>query len=181
MGRRLLLLALAVAACQSEPPQRPPETAPPEPTAGTTRVLGPPPTPFDAAEVVFDTTEPPEIVVQIPPRPAPPSRPPSPRPVPAPSPAPPRGSSGRCDVRATESYCFTYTGEAWTPESARAQCDAAPDASFASGTCPTEGRIATCTFERESAPGREIVYTYYAPYDPTLAALACPGLFARIE
>ncbi|WP_420456994.1 hypothetical protein [Rubrivirga sp.] len=180
MGRRLLLLALAVGACQGEPPT-PAGDVSPGPAPETTRAVRPPPTPFDAAEVVFDTTEPPETVVQIPPRPAPPPRPPLPRPAPAPSPGPPSGASGRCDVRATESYCFAYTGEAWTPESARAQCDAAPDAAFAPGACPTEGRIATCTFERESAPGRELVYTYYAPYDPALAALACPGLFARIE
>ena len=183
MARRLLLLALVLSACESDPsrsdprptgPTAPPRVAVPEPVDA-------PHTPFDAAQAVFDTTEPPEQVVQIPPRPLPPPRPPRPRPTPPPSPQPPRGTSGRCDVRGTESYCFAYTGEGWTPESARAQCDAAPDATFSPGTCPVEGRIATCTFERESTPGREIVYTYYAPYDPALAALACPGTFTRIE
>ncbi len=76
--------------------------------------------PFDAAEVVFDTTEPPEQIVQIPPRPAPPPRPPTPRP---PAPHAPDAASvvgARCRAAATsarsESYCFAYTGDGWTPE-----------------------------------------------------------------
>ena len=183
MARRLsLLVLLAVAACQSGPdrPRGAPEAddldqadAAPE----TARVA-PPPTPFDAAEAVFDTTEPPETVVEIPP---PPPRRPDPEPRPAPPTPVPQGPAGSCDVRRTEGYCFTYTGDGWTPEAARVQCGGAPDGSFATGACPTTARIATCTFTRDSAPGREIVYTYYSPYDPTLAALACPGTFERIE
>lgn len=187
MARRLLLLALVLAACRTDPPQATPDAdgpdttaaseAPPD-TVSTDQPPSPPPTPFDAAEVVFDTIEPPEQVVQIPPRPAPPS---APTPGARPAPTPPPAASGSCDVRATEGYCFTYTGDGWTPETARDQCASAPDATFGAGTCPLQGRIATCTFERPSAPGREILYTYYAPYDPTLAELACPGTFTRIE
>ena len=182
--RLALLLLLAVAACQSGPdrPRRPTEVdTPGSPSAirpDTTR-RAPPPTPFDAAEAVFDTTEPPETVVEIPPAPPPPAPPPDPRPGP-PSPVP-RGPAGNCDVRRTEGFCYTYTGDGWTPETARAQCASAPDATFSAGACPTTARIATCTHTRDSAPGREIVYTYYSPYDPTLAALACPGAFERIE
>ena len=84
-------------------------------------------------------------------------------------------------MRTTEGYCFAFTGESWTPSAARSQCAAAPDAAYAPATCPLDGRVATCTFERPSQPGREIVYTYYAPYDPRLAELACPGTFARVE
>ena len=178
MARRLLLLALALAACRSDADQGgPPEPAlrPVPHSFDTARAV--PPTPFDAAETVFDTTEPPEAVVQIPPTPP---RPPAP-PRPAPAPPTPRGPAGSCDVRETEGYCFAYTGDGWTPEAARAQCATAPDAAFSTGACPTADRIATCAFERESAPGRGLLYTYYAPYDPTLAALACPGTFGRIE
>lgn len=179
MARRLLLLLpLFLAACQPDAsgpggdPSPAHEDAPPQDTVRTA-----PLTPFDAAETVFDTTEPPEVVVEIPP--LPPPAPPPPRPDPAPP--PPEGPVGSCDVRATEGYCFAYTGDAWTPEAARTQCDAAPEATFTAGTCPSADRTATCTFERDSAPGREIVYTYYAPYDPALAAIACPGRFERIE
>ena len=181
MARRLFLLAVVLAACRPEADQatsgtnkdsvRSVETLP-----DTTRPE--PPTPFDAAHAVFDTTEPPQTVVEIPPTPRPLPRP-APRPAP-PLPTP-RAPAGSCDVRATEGYCFAYTGDGWTPESARAQCASAPDAAFTAAACPTADQIATCTFERDSAPGREIVYSYYAPYDPTLAALACPGTFARIE
>lgn len=179
--RLVLLLALAVAACQSGPdrppgPDAPTQAPPPRPDTGRRAA---PPTPFDAAQAVFDTTEPPETVVEIPPLPPPPAPEPDPRPTP-PSPVP-RGPAGNCDVRRTEGFCFTYTGDGWTPETARAQCASAPDAAFSAGACPTTARIATCTYTRDSAPGREIVYTYYSPYDPTLAALACPGTFERIE
>ena len=189
-----LALGLAAGACRSDPD---PPTPDPTPSVATplatpradsaTTAGGPsaPPTPFDAATVVFDTVEPPGQVVQIPPRPAPP--PPRPGPVPRPPrPAPPpppstRGPSGSCDVRSTEGYCFAFTGEAWTPDAARSRCAAAPSASFDVGTCPLADRIATCAYERPTAPGREVVYTYYAPYDLALAELACPGSFTRIE
>lgn len=169
----LLFAVVALAACRADPPA--PES-PPAAVPVATLVRRPPPsTPFDAADTTFDTVEPPEQTVQFPPRP-------EPRPEPrTPPPPPPRDSAGSCDVRATEGFCFTYTGEGWTPAAARDQCTAAPNASFDSGTCPREGRIATCTFERPSAPGREIVYTYYEPYDPALAELACPGTFARTD
>ncbi|HEX8299820.1 MAG TPA: hypothetical protein VF594_11730, partial [Rubricoccaceae bacterium] len=110
-----------------------------------------------------------------------PSGPPSdPRPA-APSPA------GSCDVRPAESYCFAYTGPAWTPEAASVNCVAAPGATFRTAACPTAGRIATCTFRRPSDPDRELVYTTYAPADGdlraalTLARLACPGTFEAVE
>ena len=84
-------------------------------------------------------------------------------------------------MREAEGFCFTFTGDGWTPQSARAQCDAAPEAAFGPGSCPLADRIATCAFERPSAPGREIVYVYYAPYELALAELACPGTFTRLD
>lgn len=175
MGRPFLLLALAlgVAGCRGEPPEPP---APP--------MQSEPATPFDAAPLVFDTTEPPEQTVQIPPRPAP--RPPEPTrtpPLPEPTPPapPPAGVSGSCDVRATEGFCFAYTGPGWTAAEAEDHCDAAPDAAFGPAACPLDDRVATCVYRRPSAPGREIVYTYYAPFDLTLAELACPGTFTRVN
>ena len=176
MTRRLLLLSALLAACG--PPDPPPEPrrvaeAPPGSTAAD------PPTPFDAADAAFEPTEPPEQTVQFPPRPAPPPARPPPRP--APPPVPLRGPSGSCDVRATEGFCFTFSGAGWTPDAARAQCDAAPQAAFGPGTCPLLGRVATCAFEPPDEPGREIVYTYYAPYELALAELACPGTFTALE
>jgi len=84
-------------------------------------------------------------------------------------------------VRASEGFCFAFTGDAWTADAARTRCQSAPEATFDPGTCPLVGRIATCAYTPPSAPGREIVYTYYAPYDIALAELACPGTFTRIE
>ena len=138
-----------------------------------------PPTPFDAAPIVFDTTEPPEQVVQIPNRPTP--TPPDPEPEPSPPPPPDAGPSGSCDVRASEGFCFAYTGSGWTPQSARAHCADAPNATFSGGSCPLRDRIATCTFRRPSDPSRELVYSYYEPYDLGLAELACPGTFTRVR
>ena len=172
----LLLAGLTLAACERESPAAP--SAPAAPVAAALPDDPAPAPPFDASDMVFEPAEPPEPVVQIPTRPLPPR--PSPEPAPLPAPAP-RSQAGRCDVRETEGYCFAYTGEAWTPADARAQCTAAPGARFADAACPLADQVATCTFERSSAPGREIVYTYYAPYDLSLAELACPGSFARVE
>ena len=177
-----LALAGALAGCGGEPA---PTREPPAATGGAERPPGPP-------AIVFDTTEPPEVVVQIPkpepdpPRPAvepDPEPPPRPRPPrPRPPPPPPRGGpSGSCDVRATEGYCFAYTGAGWTPASARANCDGAPSATFGPGACPLADRIATCAFRRPSEPDREILYTYYAPADLLMAELACPGTFTVVE
>ena len=185
MGRLvpLVLLAALAAGCRTDPPEPPPAApaAPAPASADTVRETSPedapPPTPFDAAPIVFDTIEPPERVVQIPPRPQP-SRPPPTPPRPAPTHARPAGS---CDVRETESFCFAYTGTGWTPAAAQTHCAAAPASAFGAGTCPTEGRIATCTFRRPSEPTRELVYTYYEPYDVGLAELACPGEFTRVR
>ncbi len=171
--------AVALAGCERQPPAAEPAGAP-RPRAATSGPSGP--APFDARGVVFEPAqpeEPPESVVQIPPRPAP-----APAPAPTVAPPPPpasRGPSGSCDVRASEGFCFAFTGDGWTPGAARAQCDAAPEAEFGPGTCPLEDRVATCAFERPSAPGREIVYVYYEPYEPALAELACPGTFTRLE
>jgi hypothetical protein len=165
----LLLLALGAAGCRTEPD---PDAAAPEAPAA-------PAPPADEGPAPSDALEPPETVVEIAPRPAPP---PAPDPEPAPPPPPPAsGPSGSCDVRATEGFCFTYTGPGWTPREAAANCDAAPGARFGPGTCPLDGRVAACAFRRPSAPDREIVYTYYAPYDLGLAELACPGAFTRLE
>ena len=181
----LVLAGLALAACERSAPASVEEPAPrisspvSEAAQDDTEVE-----PFDASDMVFepaDPVEPPEVTVQIPPRPPPPPPPlPAPDLIPPPLPTP-RGQAGRCDVRETEGYCFAYTGDAWTPSYARTQCTAAPRARFAESACPLTDRIATCAFERPSAPGKEIVYTYYAPYDPALAELACPGTFTRVE
>lgn len=176
MGRLSLLVVVLAAGCGVE--------SPPEPTAPSATPLRQGP-----SAIVFDTTEPPEVVVRIPevpdgPPPAPPPRPrpESPRPTPPPPPAPPGGGpSGSCDVRETEGYCFTYTGAGWTPRSARANCAGAPAAAFGPGACPLDDRIATCAFRRPSEPDREILYTYYAPADLALAELACPGTFTPIR
>ena len=192
MGRPPVLVAavaLLAAGCGGERAPEPEHAAPP---AGE-RV------------VVFDTTEPPEVVVRIPdpaeaapprgpdPSPEPPerdrpdrARPDRPRPERArperPPAAPPgRGPSGSCDVRATEGYCFAYTGAGWSPRSARANCAGAPGATFDPGACPLGDRVATCAFRRPSEPDREILYTYYAPADLVLAELACPGTFTPVE
>lgn len=181
----LLLAGLALVACERGAtdsrggPAQPSSLRAFEPATGDAEAE-----PFDASDMVFepaDPIEPPEVVVQIPPRPPPP---PPPLPIPeliSPPLPTPRGQAGRCDVRETEGYCFAYTGDAWTPSDARTQCVAAPSARFAEAACPLADRIATCTFERASAPDKEIVYTYYAPYDPALAELACPGTFARVD
>ena len=171
--------AVALAGCERQPPAAKPSERP--------RAAAPesaePPTPFDASGVVFEPAppeEPPEAIVQIPPRPSPA---PSPAPVLLPPPPPPasRGPSGSCDVRESEGFCFTFTGDGWTAGAARAQCGAAPQATFGPGSCPLADRVATCAFERPSAPGREIVYVYYEPYEPALAELACPGTFTLLE
>ena len=180
----LVLLAVA-AGCQDDRPPETPTLAGPVvrvPRApDTSTVDSDPPTPYDASPIVFDTTEPPEQIVQIPNRPLPPPpAPPTPTPRPPP-PAPPPGPSGSCDVRASEGFCFAYTGSGWTRESATDHCDAAPNAVYGAGSCPLRGRIATCTFRRPSDPERELVYTYYEPYDLALAELACPGTFSRVR
>lgn len=147
-----------------------------------------PPTVFDAAEAIFDTLEPPPRPgIEIPEVTAPTPRPPPPRPSttplpapePLPPPLPPPPVAGSCDVTATESYCFTYTGAAWSAPSAEEHCATAPDATFSLGECPTEGRIGTCVFRRGETPSREIIYTYYEPYDLGLARIACPGRFTE--
>lgn len=146
---------------------------------------------FDAAEAVFDTLEPPQrrtVEIREAPRPQPQPRPlpiPVPEPTPLPDPLPPLSPSppvaGSCDVRDSESYCFTYTGATWSAAAAEQNCAEAPEASFQAAECPVEGRIATCVYRRGEAPSREIVYTYYEPYDINLARIACPGRFIEID
>lgn len=193
----LVSLALLATGCAEEPPAGPevppraidsggvvPE-APPDSTTVAAEDAGVE-TVFDAAAVVFDTTEPPQqprVLIQEPitpqPRPRGPAPPPPPAPLPLPPPAPDPPVAGSCDVRATESYCFTYTGAAWSTGTAEDHCANAPEASFRAAECPVEGRIGTCVFRRGETPSREIVYTYYAPYDLGLARLACPGRFTE--
>lgn len=184
MGRLPLVLlaastlagAVLAAGCGGESP--PPRPAAPAEADRPTRPDSPPP-------IVFDTTEPPEVVVQIPgpsepaPAPRPEPRPEPPRPQP---PTPPGGGpSGSCDVRETEGYCFAYTGAGWTPGAAEANCGRAPASAYGPGACPLADRIATCAFRRPSEPDREILYTYYAPADLMMAELACPGTFTVTE
>ncbi len=145
--------------------------------------------------MVFDTVAPPRLdpPVAAPSRSAEPApRPLAPRP-PAPTARPPARAAAhppdpgldtptaRCDVRPAEGYCFAYTGPAWTPATAAANCASAPGATFRATACPTSGRIATCTFRRPSDPDRELVYTTYAPANLDLARLACPGTFEPVE
>lgn len=128
------------------------------------------PTVFDAAPTVIDSIEPagPTVVLpQSPPEPIEPPAPPEPEP----------RVAGRCDVRDTEQFCFTYTGSGWTPADARAHCANAPESDFSNDRCPLSERIATCVFNPGGDSVREITYTYYAPYDPALAEIACPGEF----
>lgn len=179
----LLVLVLVLAACGDRAPSQEPSDEADSAREGslpdTVRLGVTPPTPFDAAPIVFDTTEPAEPIVEIPPRRPPPTTEPAP---PRPPPPPPRGGpSGSCDVRETEGFCFAYTGDGWTPQEAEDHCAAAPNAAFQFGTCPLLGRIATCAFRRASEPDHEIVYTYYEPYDVALAELACPGTFTRLR
>ncbi|MEL6616226.1 MAG: hypothetical protein AAFQ43_10835, partial [Bacteroidota bacterium] len=144
---------------------------------------------FDAAEAVFDTLEPPQrqtIEIAEAPQPTPPPRPtPTPVPDPIPEPLPPLAPvapvAGSCDVRESESYCFTYTGATWSAAAAEQNCSEAPEATFRPAECPSEGRIATCVYRRGEAPAREIVYTYYEPYDLGLARIACPGRFTEVD
>ena len=132
--------------------------------------------------MVFDTVAPPATPPDGPlKRPAAPvlpiPRPPRP---PATSPGP-AGSVGSCDVRPAQTYCFAYTGLAWTAISAAANCASAPRATFSAAPCPTADRIATCAYSRDSDPDRGLVYTTYAPADLDLARLACPGTFTVID
>lgn len=83
-------------------------------------------------------------------------------------------------MRSTEGFCFTYTGATWDRQAAESHCAAAPNSVFEAGECPAERRIATCVFRRGEAPARQIVYTYYEPYDIDLARIACPGRFTEI-
>ncbi|MFN3596761.1 MAG: hypothetical protein ACK41D_05780 [Rubricoccaceae bacterium] len=170
-----LLLALA-GGCRREAPSAPP-AAPATPADTTVRAEAAPALPAPSpggAPFVFDTSETPEAPeAAVPIAPLPPPPPPEPPPT-APAPS---GPAGACDVREAEQFCFTYSGTGWTPRTAREHCAGAPTGSFRAEPCPTEGRIATCTFRRADAPAREIVYTYYAPYDRALAQLACPGEF----
>ena len=172
--------AVALAACEPDAPASAEAAGPALAPAAEAPDGDEPDTPFDASDMVFEPSEPPEVVVQIPPRP--PAPPPLPTPDLTPPPLPaPRAQAGSCDVRESEGYCFAYTGDAWGPADARAQCTAAPNARFADAACPLADRVATCTFERPSAPGKEITYTYYAPYELALAELACPGVFERVD
>ena len=166
----------------------PPEADPFDPPLAEGRLRPQAETVFDAAEAVFDTLEPryrPGIEIPVAPRPRPrprPTPPPIPEPgppsLPPPSPSPP--VAGSCDVRSTEGFCFTYTGATWDRQTAENHCAAAPNSSFQAGECPAERRIATCVFRRGEAPARQIVYTYYEPYDLDLARIACPGRFTEI-
>ena len=207
-----LLLATCTAACGRDaasprateaprtvvaPPEaRPARPVPPRRPAATR--------PTDPAPIVFDTVAPPEAPrAEAPPPPRtaptrplaatrPPVRPPvrpsaGPEPRTSPPRATPAAPAGSCDVRPAESYCFAYTGPAWTVEAASVNCVGAPGATFRTATCPTAGRIATCTFRRPSEPDRELVYTTYAPANGDLksaldlARLACPGTFEAVE
>ena len=175
-------VVLAACACSCGPSSEPPDAsldAPPARPAVSERRSAPvrplearPSRPqtddFDARPVEFDTIEPPPV--------APPAPPPDEPPPPTAS-----GVSGSCDVRATENFCFAYTGPGWTPSQARAHCGRAPAARFDGGVCPAADRIATCAFERPDAAGQTLVYTYYAPYPVELARLACPGTFEEVQ
>ena len=207
--RRVSLVLLLLCACGDDAPvepqrETPTVSAPMPPTLDTTAARSAPPDsvvaervrraedaaretlPFERSAMVFDTMEPPPRPVQIRPRPQPappaptPPRPEPGPPEPAPRPPEPAVSSGSCDVRETESFCFAYTGAGWSRRAATQHCGDAPDSAYRPAACPAEDAIATCRFTRDGAPTLEIVYTYYAPYDLMLAQLACPGEFERV-
>ncbi len=182
--RFLLLLATVAAGCADETTPNAPVTARTAPALDTvTRAAaGPPPAPaapsaapfdapFDAPTTVFDTVE------------SPPARrlePPPPPPAPAGPEPPPDAATvwGRCDVRETEGFCFSYVGAGWTAAEAERHCRRVPSGTFGPSACADAERVATCAFERPDANGQTLVYTYYAPYAVDLARLACPGEFS---
>ncbi|MGB3542668.1 MAG: hypothetical protein WBA11_07085, partial [Rubrivirga sp.] len=117
MSRLALIVALTLASCgpDTSPPGDEPPTRVEAPAQDddSTEIESQPPTPFDVPDVVFDTMEPPEQVVQFPPRPTPRPRVPRPRPAPprpAPLPPPDDAPSGSCDVRQAEGYCLAFSG-----------------------------------------------------------------------
>jgi|GEM_PF-3546452 len=178
----LTLLALPAAGCADDPPpERPAAPRPPAAAAqDSSRLAALPrpapasPEPFDAPSTVFDTVESPPPRSFTPPAPAPPPTAPPARPVPQPD-----ASTvwGRCDVRETEGFCFSYVGAGWTAADVERHCAQVPSGDFGPVSCTDAERVATCTFERPDADGQTLVYTYYAPYAVDLARLACPGDF----
>ena len=86
-------------------------------------------------------------------------------------------SIGHCDVRNSDNLCIDFTGAAWTPDGARAECMNAPGSSFRAEICPSEGRVGTCIIHPNGDGSLEIVHSFYAPMDPILAEGICPGRF----
>lgn len=182
----LTLLSLPASGCADEPsPDDPAPTRPPAAPVTVTRDSSgfvadapavPAPEPFDAPSTVFDTVEspPPRSFSPPPPAPAPPPPTPPARPAPQPDAT---TVWGRCDVRETEGFCFSYVGAGWTSADAERHCRQVPSGAFGPAACAEAERVATCTFERPDADGQTLVYTYYAPYAVDLARLACPGAF----
>jgi hypothetical protein len=94
-----------------------------------------------------------------------------------PAPVPLAGFVGSCDVRATESLCFAFTGPGWTAEAAQAECSRAEGGVFQSAGCPTDARVGECAYRPDGDAAREIVSTFYAPMDPLIAEAVCRGTF----
>ncbi len=86
-------------------------------------------------------------------------------------------SIGHCDVRDSDNLCIDFTGSAWGPENAKAECGNAPGSSFRNETCPTGNRIGTCVIHPNGNASLELVHSFFEPMDPILAEAICPGRF----
>ena len=86
-------------------------------------------------------------------------------------------SAGRCEFAlgaAAQPACSIYTGEAWTPDDAAADCAKRKGQFAASGDCPTTGLLASCG-EGRITPHE--VQTVISGSDPRGCVLAQRGCF----
>ena len=85
--------------------------------------------------------------------------------------------AGSCDLRASETMCYAFTGSGWTAEAGRTECAAG---TYQAQACPTADRIGECIYQPGGDAAREITYTFYAPMDPLIAEGVCRGTFRRL-
>ena len=157
-----LLAMLVLAACRTdEPTAEQPASGTPPSTESVS------PDPGALAESPGDPT-------------GPPTRPdtgPSADPEDGPVEIPSAGFAGSCDLRASETMCYAFTGAGWTTEAGRTECAAG---TFQTQACPTADRIGECVYQPGGDAAREITYTFYAPMDPLIAEGVCRGTFRRL-